>query len=212
MLTTLIYIVTTVVSVVSAASNAGITPPSAADKNGAALRGTAASAMLDDRVDQTKLASIIMTSEKAQTFIQKSSIGTTRRRLWYYFSAYGASESCREEWSEGWDCGERQECFSEGELFCAGNYYRSGSSCSCSGKKSCSSSQYQTSAGSGTSDRTCQNCQVCGVGQFVSTSCQGTTPTSCTHCPTGQYQNSNAQTGCISCTAGTFFFLFTISF
>ena len=193
-LTTLICIVATVVSVLSAASNAGVAHLPAASKKGAVFRGGAAAAILDDRVDQITLESIIVPSEKAQTFIRKSSGGTTRRRLYYYFSVYGASGGCREEWSEGWDCEERRECFNGGNLICAGNYYRSGSSCSCSRKRSCSSSQYQTSAGSGNSDRTCQKCQVCGVGQRVETSCGGTTPTSCTpcaECEAGKWRHNN---------------------
>ena len=198
-LLTLLYIVTTVVSVVSAASNAGVTPPPAANKNGAALRGAAA---LDDRVDQTKLASIIVAPEKAQTFIQKSSDGTTRRRLWYYFSRYGANSGCREEGREGWDCGERQECFSEGALICAGNYYRSGSSCDCSGKTSCTSSQYQLNGGSSTANRVCAPCVVCTLGQRVTRSCEGSTNSvceTCAACASGKWRNANLQPagGCI---------------
>ena len=177
-------------TVLSENSNAALSAVFSDSATTTVLRGAAA-AMLDDRIfdqkktdpKETTLASIIVPSEKAQTFIKKELLRTNRRRLFYYFSVYGASGGCREEWSEGWSCEEREECFDGGNLVCSGNYYRKGNGhCSCTAKRGCTSSQFQTSAGSAYSDRTCTGCTVCGEGQRVTKSCGGTSNTVCGMC------------------------------
>ena len=177
-------------TVLSENSNTALSAVSSDSATTTVLRGAAA-AMLDDRIfdqkktdpKETTLASIIVPSEKAQTFIKKELLRTNRRRLFYYFSVYGASGGCREEWSEGWSCEEREECFDGGNLVCSGNYYRKGNGhCSCTAKRGCTSSQFQTSAGSAYSDRTCTGCTVCGEGQRVTKSCGGTSNTVCGMC------------------------------
>ena len=177
-------------TVLSENSNTALSAVSSDSATTTVLRGAAA-AMLDDRIfdqkktdpKETTLASIIVPSEKAQTFIKKELLRTNRRRLFYYFSVYGASGGCREEWSEGWSCEEREECFDGGNVVCSGNYYRKGNGhCSCTAKRGCTSSQFQTSAGSAYSDRTCTGCTVCGEGQRVTKSCGGTSNTVCGMC------------------------------